>query len=469
MKAFKQYKQRAKIHFIGVGGISVSALAEHALLRGNVVSGSEKKLNAQAKRLANLGVKIYAGHSAKNVCGVDLVVYSCAIDYCNCELVKAKELGIPTVRRSKYLGGILKKYKNCVCIAGSHGKTTATAMLSQIFIADNKNPTVFLGGNYGAFGNYRAGGMDFAVAEACEYKKSFLDLPHSVSVVLNIDNDHQDSYADMNDMVNSFKKFTQKTITVLNLDDKQAQKLGNSTTITFGINNNADFMAKDIKRGKQGYSFDLYAHGQKSGNILLKVIGVYNVYNALAAAAVASLYKVPFSTIKSALEGFGGVERRAEHIGSLGNASCYADYAHHPSEVLATVAAFEESGQKTAYVFQPHTFSRTRLLMQDFIRCLSKCENLIIYKTYPARENFDINGSAFTLYTNLKGKTNCSYAEDKQAMQADIINLIKNEGVKRVVFMGAGDIYEIANRLIKENSLSKIAKGDTLKNKNNRQ
>ncbi len=438
-----------KVFFIGIGGISMSGLAKLLLGRGYVVSGSDKSKSIQTKELEALGATVYYEHNALNVKGADLVVYSCAIDEDNPELAFAKANGIVAVKRSEILGEIISGFKKSVAISGCHGKTTCTAMLGEILQTAKKDPTIFLGGEYKDYGNFLSGESDFAIAEACEYKKSFLDIKPKIAVVLNLDNDHLDSYDGMKDVVVSFKKFVGDRLAVINSDEKYINDISNSTTVTFGIENVATYYAKDIKETETGVSFTTCAYAKPYGKINLKINGRHNVYNALAAFAVADLLSISFWDIKKGLENFCGVKRRNEYLGEANGVKYYADYAHHPTEIKATLKAFSRGKNDFITVFQPHTYSRTRILMNDFISAFEGYDNIIIYKSYSAREKFDVKGSAKTLQERLSEKTQiCSYAHTAKELEEKISENSKDK--KRILFIGAGDIYQIANAILSE-------------------
>ncbi len=427
----------------------MSGLAKHLIRRGVRVSGSDVLQSDTATELQKLGAQISFKHSPVNVKNADYVVYSSAIKDDNPEFKQAVKRKLPCVKRSELLGDILSGYKTAVGVSGSHGKTTTTAMIADVLISAGDDPTVFLGGDGVAFGNYRYGNGEVAVAEACEYKKNFLDLKPNIAVVLNIDNDHPDSYKNMNDAVDAFDKFIQSGIAVINADDKYADKLFHSTCVTFGVQRSATYTAKNVKEKGGRYSFTACAYGLPLGKINLSVIGKHNIYNALAAIAVADLMKLPFSSVKKALENFKGVKRRAEYLGKRGKTEFFADYAHHPKEIAATVSAFNSARGKIAIVFQPHTYSRTKTLMDEFVSVLKTVDDCIIYKTYAARENFDETGSAKALYDNLKNGMagECWYAESQEELEGLIIEQIKS--YETVLFLGAGDIYDVAKSILK--------------------
>lgn len=438
-----------KIHFIGISGISMSGLAKHLRAKGFAVSGSDIS-NLEQENLQKEGVSFFSKHDEKNLDGASVAVYSSAISDFNVEILSAKEKNIPLISRSKLLGAILNGYENSIGICGSHGKTTATAMIAKIMIEAGKNPTVFLGGHDKEFGNYRQGGEDLAIAEICEFRKNLLDMPTKMSVILNIDNDHLDSYSNMKDMINTFSKYCQDSIIIANADDQYACQVFNSSTVTFGINKLASFMAKEIKNKKEGYSFCAYAYGQKLGRINLKIQGKHNIYNALSAIAISYLNKIPFAKQKSALEKFYGVKRRNEFLGKINDLEIFADYAHHPKEIDATINSCKEKGEQFITIFQPHTYSRTKILMNDFVMSLSSINPLIIVETYSAREDFDQEGSAYNLYLKIKekAKNEIFFAKNQKGIKEILIK--KQKEYKKAIFLGAGDIYEMAKSLIKE-------------------
>lgn len=437
-----------RIHFIGIGGISMSALAKFCLAEGIKVSGSDKKNSEIISELICLGAKIYLKHSAKNVCGASAVVYTSALKSDNPEIIRAKKLRIPILSRAEFLGEIIKNYKCSIGIAGSHGKTTTTAMLTEILVLAGLDPTAFIGGEHHDFGNFRKGKEQFAVLEACEYKKNFLLLKPTIPVVLNIDDDHMDCYQSSADMDNAFSEFLKGNISVVNADDDRAIKLADMLSVTYGINSSAVYTAKRIIKTDVGYSFTAYKCFRKLGRINLKVPGKHNVYNALASIAVADIIGVDFHNIKTALDTFLGVKRRNENIGNILDKNAVCDYAHHPSEIKAFLNSIDLSN--SIIVFQPHTFSRTAKLMEDFLRELLIPSPTIIYKTYPAREKYNKKGCYKTLYKKLKGARKSEvYCASNVIALLRIIKKLKS--YSNVYFIGAGDIYEIAKNIASKN------------------
>ena len=450
MKIDKMLHNCNSVHFTGICGVSMSAIAKHLKNRGFKVCGSDIALKNGTSEIDFGDIKLFENHSKDNLNGVDALIYNSAIDPNNPELVFAQQNGILTLKRSQVLGEILSEYKTSISISGSHGKTTATAILSNIFIEAGLDPTIFLGGFDKNFGNYRLGNGDFVIAEACEYKKNLLDLKSKISVVLNIDNDHLDCYSDMQEMVKTFAEFSLNSIAVINADDTNCKKLESLTSISFGIENLTNYMAKNIVFKGKGYSFDVFGYGVKLGRISLKINGYHNIYNVLSAVAVSHLFNIPFSTQKKAIEKFLGVKRRNEYLGKFNSVDIIADYAHHPNEILAMQKTFDKTNKKYLFVFQPHTYSRTQLLMKEFVNCFNNDIPLIIYKTYPARESYSAKGSARTLYNNLLKihKKGVFYTSNKKG----VVELIKGyeKAVDFIVFLGAGDIYEVAKSIVKK-------------------
>lgn len=442
--------EKNKIHLVGIGGISMSGLAEYLVLKGFTVSGSDLSFNERLERLKKLGVKVFDKHSANNVKGAAAVIFTSAVREDNPELVYAKRKKIPVYSRSQVLGAILNGFNKTIAVSGSHGKTTATSMIAHTLICANVKPTVFLGGESALFGNFLNGDKKFAVAEACEFRKNFLDIKPNLAVVLNIDNDHLDSYGNMENMVDAFSQFVSGSVAFINADDERSKQIHHATTLTFGIENLAHYSARNLRALNRGYSFTAYAYGLPLGKIELSVLGKHNVYNALATIAVCDYLRIPFCYIKRALESFTGVKRRLEYLGKLHKLDCYADYAHHPKEICATIEGFRQSGKSFAVVFQPHTYSRTKLLMQDFIGVLSVIPDIVIYQTYPAREIFDADGSAYALYQNLNALSvnDVRYADNPEKL-ALIIRGLQNK-YQAVLFLGAGDIYDTAKSLLEK-------------------
>ncbi len=447
MNNSKFLKNRQKVHFIGIGGVGMSGLSIHLKNKGFEVSGSDISPK-NALFVQKQGIKVYKKHKKNNLKNADIVVYTSAINKENPEFREAKKRGLTLIKRSQLLGQILDEFSLSIAISGSHGKTTTTDMLSWVLIEVGLDPTVFLGGEDKSFGTYRFGRGNIAVAEACEYERNFLDLKPKMCVVLNVDNDHLDTYKNMGEVIKAFKLFIDGSVSIINADDKNSKDLISQTSITFGIKNKANFTAKNIRKNPNGYSFSAYHGTLKLGRINLMIDGKHNVYNALSVIAVCQTLKIPFAVQKKAIESFSGVKRRNEPLGEIKGKKVYADYAHHPREISAMLQTFDKSRKPFITIFQPHTYSRTELLMKEFLECFSCCSPLIIYKTYPAREKYNKNGSAKTLYKNLKAKQKgVFYAGNKGELNKRLKKLY-NE-YENVLFLGAGDIYDVAKSVIK--------------------
>ncbi len=428
----------------------MSGIMEYLISFGLTVTGSDRVDNDQTKRLRKLGAKVYLGHAEKNLSGASGVVVSSAVEEDNIELTTAKRLGIPIYKRSVFLNLVLSRYKNSVGVCGSHGKTTTTAMIAHVLSCANKYPSAFIGGEAQGTGNVICGGGEVAVFEACEYKKNFLDFNPKVAVVLNIDNDHLDCYGNMENMTKAFQSFIKNKVSIVNADDALAKSIVTPTSITFAIDNSATFTARQLRKNQNGYSFTLYKNSRQCGRVKLGVLGRHNVYNALATIAVVDYFGVSLKMTKEALESFSGVKRRMEYLGKYNKLLVYADYAHHPNEIKATLDAINNPKINDVVVFQPHTFSRTRLLLDDFVVALSRTKKLVIYKTYPAREKYDKSGSAYTLFNVIKKqyKGKIYYTKDKNTLK----KILSQEQTlaDRALFLGAGDVYDVARSLVAE-------------------
>ena len=443
MDRFCFIKKYSKIHFIGIGGVSMSALAKYCLLNKVIVSGSDRSCSEEIELLRSLGAEVYVEHQKSLPNGVEAVVYTSAIGEDNLELLSAKEKGVDVYKRSEFLGEIVKEFKCSVAVCGCHGKTTTTAMLSEVFITAGYNPTVFLGGDYKGFGNFYNGYKDFVVLEACEYKKNFLDIKPNSVIVTNVDNDHLDSYKNLEEEKECFNQFIKNSVAFVNADDKNSKSLYCNCVVSYGIREPACYTANNIKEVNGKQAFTVYAYGRRLGRIKISLRGIHNVYNALSVVAYADENKVPFYKIKKGLENFEGVKRRDEFIGRYKNYLCFSDYAHHPSEIDALLSS-RNNIEKILVVFQPHTYSRTKFLMEDFVKVLSKVKNLIIYKTYPARESFDEEGDGKKLYKKIKNI-------NKKVRYLSSIEELKKEisafnDVEEIYFVGAGDLYDVVRK-----------------------
>lgn len=383
-----------KVHFIGIGGISMSGLAAILLKNGFKISGSDMKESEITTRLQQHGAEIHIGHSADNVKNVDLVVYTAAVPSDNPELLFAKNNNIPLMDRAEFLGYIMKGHKYNVAISGTHGKTTSTSMLSHIVLSAELDPTILVGADLDIInGNFRTGESEYFITEACEYKASFLRFFPYIGVILNIDADHLDFYKDIDDIEATFKKFVSiipnDGYAIGNADDfrvKRVLETASCNTLTFGLNE-GDIVAKDIHFNGRGSSFDVVYKGKELYTIHLHVPGSHNVLNALSAVASSIVLGIDEKAVIEGLEGFKGAHKRFEIKGSKDDITVIDDYAHHPTEIKATLkAAREYPHNKIVSIFQPHTYSRTISLLDEFSESFNDTDELILMDIYAARE-----------------------------------------------------------------------------------
>lgn len=444
------YRNFSRFYFCGICGVGMSALAKHLALKGKIVGGSDVNVGKTASALKNLGVKIYEGNLSchlENFCP-DVVVFSSAIDKNGEEMTYATAKKIPIMRRSELLNCLIQDYDKRIAVSGCHGKSTTTAMISRILQKARLSPTVFLGAEDGEFSNYVNGNGQIVVTEACEYDKNIEFIKPNISILLNIDNDHLDSYSSMQELTKTFGDFISNSLAFINADDNRCVEILTPSTVTFGIDKKATYMARGLTQVKGKYSFWVYRNNIKQRKIVLKIVGRHNVYNALAAYSVCDSLGVSGLVIKRALEEYQGIKRRMEYLGRVLEMGGYADYAHHPTEIKAVLQAIGQSSDKWLVVFQPHTYSRTKILINDFINVLQGVENLIIYKTYPAREKYVKEGSSFYLFNELtKRRNNKVYHSFNLSTLSVLIKSFYGR-VENVLFLGAGDVYETAKKLL---------------------
>lgn len=444
----KEFNKDTKIYFIGIGGISMSALAKHLFHKGYHVSGSDLNRSVQTEDLSKLGVSIFIGEDGcqENLLAADLVVYTDAIPKENQELACACAMKKRVCSRAELLEMICKDFSKVISVAGSHGKTTCTSMCAHILYALNAPFTAHIGGEDRTFGNYFSNGKEYFLTEACEYKKNLLKVPSDIAILLNIDKDHMECYKNEQDLVDSFRAYCQKANTAfVCADDEKCLSLSNFST--FGIKNPlSDYRAVQLRANGEKYSFIIEEYGKQICQVRLNAIGRCNVYNALAAFAGIRALGFGEKEIVKGLESFQSVRRRFERIGGYKGASFICDYAHHPREILSTIKTAKGVCRGELYVvFQPHTYSRTKFLMKEFVSVLRGIENLVIYKTFPAREKFDAEGSAERLSQNVG---TCLYAENVYVLKTWLKATIREKDI--VLFLGAGDIYFAAQYLLNE-------------------
>ena len=451
----KKYKH---IHLIGIGGVSMSGIAEILHHFGLFVTGSDCTKSKITDRLSSHGIYVSIGHSTSLVEKSDLVIYSAAVNQNDPELVCARNRNIVIIERADFVGFLTRIYNDSICISGTHGKTTTTSMIALCFIEAGLDPNIQVGANLKQInGNYRVGNSDYFILEACEYVESFLKFNPKSEVILNIDNDHLDYFKTFDNIKNAFRKYAsllpRNGLLVTNADDDNCLALRSSTfakVVTFGINNvKANYIARNITFDINGYpKFDVYYNNTFLIEVKLSVPGSHNVYNALACIALCSNYGIDKYTIKSALKKFIGASRRFELVGSYNNISIYDDYAHHPSEILATLKAMQKKSFRQSWViFQPHTYSRTKELLDDFAKALVGFNNIIITDIYAARgkNTYNISSNDLVNKINSLGKK-AVYIRDFD----EIASYIKARACPNdiILTMGAGNIVEVSKKIL---------------------
>lgn len=384
------------VHFIGIGGISMSGLAEILLDRGYKVQGSDIQDSPIIGKLKRDGAFVSIPHNAENVIGADLAVYTSAVKNDNPEIMKAKELGIPLMDRAAFLGKIMKEYSYGVAVAGCHGKTTSTSMVSIIFKNAKLDPTVLLGGELDAIGgNVRIGKSPYFITEACEYMENFLKFYPFYGVILNIDEDHLDYFKDLQHIKDTFIKFAKlipkEGCLAVCADNSNAMDVlphANCRVVTFGIDNKADYMAEDIEFDEYGHpSFRIIKGNEDMGIYKLRIPGVHNVLNALSAFAVSDFFGISKEIVRDSLLEFSGTHRRFDILGTVNGITVIDDYAHHPTAIRVTLdAAKKFPHNKLWCIFQPHTYTRTKLLLKEFASSFYGADHVIITDIYAARE-----------------------------------------------------------------------------------
>jgi len=437
-----------KIYFIGIGGVSMSALAKFLSVCGYEVSGSDGVKGEWAEKLASYGVKIFIGIDANRaeLLSADAVIYTDAIAENHEELQKAKELDIPLLRRAELLRIISEEFPNVLAVAGSHGKTTCASMCAHVFQQTRVGFTAHIGGEDSVFGNYISTGYEYFLTEACEYKKNLLNLRPTVGILLNIDKDHMECYRDEKELLQCFQTYCKNSQTAfLCADNEKCRSIGDFPS--FGITNKlADYRATDIQVHAERYAFMVEEYGKPLCRVKLNALGKCNIYNALAAFAARRSFGFNEKEIAKGLETFTAVKRRFEKIGYFQGVKCICDYAHHPREIESTVKTAENICRGQLYVvFQPHTYSRTKLLMNEFVNVFREIHHVMIYKTFAAREKYEEEGSAKRLAEEIG---DCLYAENIYALKTWLKKTVKEGDL--ILFLGAGDIYYVAQYLLKE-------------------
>ena len=448
-------RRAKKIFFVGIGGISMSSLAFVCREQGYEVSGSDRAISAMTEKLRASGIPVAYEHRAENIEGADAVVYTGAVTLENPELAAATEKEIPLIYRADLLGYLMCEYTHRIGVAGMHGKSTATSMLSHLFIDAGKKPTVLSGAETEEMGGaYLLGEKNYFIFEACEYKDSFLSFHPSISVILNIDLDHTDYFTGgIPQIVDSFTQYanlpfdgtSELPVTVINADDEHTAQIVKNLphAVTFGIHSDADYQAKNISLTGGRASFDIVKGDQLLTHISLCVFGEHNIYNALATAAVGDLLGLSAAEIANGLCTFTGLRRRFEYKGSINGASVYIDYAHHPREIAATLAG-AKAGTKGKLIafFEPHTYSRTASLLQEFSAAFSDADSIYFLDIYAAREE-NIYGVSSEMLAKITPRG--AYA-DSYEKACNLIRAYAKEG-DIVMILGAGTVARIADML----------------------
>ena len=442
-----------RIHFIGIGGSGMCPIAEILMSEGFDISGSDMNEGETLDKMKGYGIPVYMGHAAENIKGAELVVYSAAVKETNPERMAAVEQGIPCIERSVMLGVVTRRYKRSIAVSGTHGKTSTTAMLSQILIGSGFDPSAIIGGKLPFIGgNSYVGQSDIIVCEACEYVDTFLELNPFISIILNVDADHLDYFKNLDNIKKSFNQFAKQTtgLLVLNGDDENtldSVKDVNIEKITFGFGENCDYRAENVTADKGVHEqYDLYYRGEKLCNIKLIVPGKHNVYNSLAAAATAHYLGATPEEISENLHKFGGVHRRFEILGTPCGITVADDFAHHPTELTATLNAAMSMGfRKVSAVFQPHTFSRTAMLLDDFAKALQIPDVAVISEILPVRET-----NTYNIYSrDLGAKVPGSVCLDTFEEITDYVCKNAQEG-DLILTMGGGNVYMCANKILNQ-------------------
>jgi UDP-N-acetylmuramate--alanine ligase len=446
------------VHFIGIGGIGNSAIAEILMNLNIKVSGSDLQDSKITRKLNKKGATIFKGHDKANIKKPDLIVYSSAINENNEERLEGKKLKIREVNRAEILGALMDTYSTSIAVSGTHGKTTTTSMITNILKNLNLDPTSLIGGNLESIsGNVLIGNSNILITEACEYKENFLHLKPTYGIILNIEEDHLDYYDDLEHIINTFIKFSKNIkpdgALIVNNDDYNTKRIHqyiNTKIITIGINQKSDFQAKNITFDDYGNStFDIFNNEKLLTKCTLSVPGMHNIYNALSAIALSTLFEEDINRISMEMTTFKGVHRRFENMGKCNGALVIDDYAHHPTEIKATLSTARKLEQKKIIsIFQPHTYSRTKELLSEFATSFTDSDEIIITNIYAAREENVYNISSLDLVNEIKKyKKNVKYIGDLEECENYLRNIITSD--KLVIILGAGDIRTLSENLVK--------------------
>lgn len=449
------------VHFMGIGGISMSGLAEILLEENFTISGSDSKESALTKHLENRGVQIFYGQRAENIIsGIDLVVYTAAIHEDNPEFAEAKAKKLPMLSRAELLGQIMDNYEQSIAVSGTHGKTTTTSMISQILLEAKTDPTISVGGILQTIGgNLRIGNSDVFVSEACEYTNSFLNFHPKYNIILNVEEDHMDFFKDLEDIRNSFRKYAANTLPdgalIINGEIENHQELTQGLLqqiITYGFDSSNDYYPENISYDEKACaSYTVMHHGEKVLDVHLNVPGRHNVSNSLAVVALCDLLQIPQDAILAGLAKFGGADRRFQYKGTINNVTVVDDYAHHPTEIRATLnAAANYPHKRLVLVFQPHTYSRTNAFLNDFAEVLSLADVVVLAEIYAAREQNTYGISSKDIQTLIESKGKEAYYFPTFE---EILEFLKDntQSEDLLITMGAGNVVEIGESFLTQN------------------
>lgn len=446
------------IYFMGIGGISMSGLAEILLKENFRISGSDRNKSALTTSLEEKGATVFYGQKASNITDdIDLVVYTAAIHNDNPEFQAVLSKNLPTLTRAELLGQIMKNYDMPIAISGTHGKTTTTSMISEILLAADTDPTLSIGGIYKAIGgNIRVGNSEYFVTEACEYTNSFLSFFPKIGIILNIEEDHLDYFKDIQDIRNSFHKFAklipQDGFLIINGDIEHFEEITKDLTckvITYGSSPDCDYSYADVSYDELARpTFIRKKKGETDASFHLGVTGQHNVSNALAALALSDILQIPQETACKALLTFSGTDRRFEYKGEIGGITIIDDYAHHPTEIRATLSAAKNYPHQTTWcVFQPHTYTRTKAFLQEFADALASADKVILADIFAARETDTLGMSSQILQKEIQKRgTDCYYFPSFDEIENFLLENCINGDL--LITMGAGDIVKVGESLL---------------------
>ena len=455
------FEKKGHIYFMGIGGISMSGFAELLNKQGFIISGSDQKESTLTKHLESVGIQVKYGQCKENITSdIDLVVYTAAISKDNEEYQAAVNAGIPMMDRAEMVGQVMKNYARSIAISGTHGKTTTTSMVSHIFLAAKLDPTISVGGILKAInGNLRIGKSENFITEACEYTNSFLKFHPTINLILNIEEDHLDFFKDLKDIRNSFMKFTdllpETGLLIINGDIDNYQEISahcKGDVLTYSITDkNCNYAAANIAYDSLGHgSFDVLENGENIGHVSLSVVGEHNIGNALSAIALSRYLHISMDVICEGLKAFEGTDRRFQYKGEIHGVTIIDDYAHHPTEIAATLEAAKKYPHKTTWcVFQPHTYTRTKAFLNEFAEALSKADKVVLASIYAAREvdPGDISSADIMELIRDLG-TEAYYFDTFEEIEEFLLkNCVTGD---LLITMGAGDVVKIGESLLGE-------------------